>query len=245
MSLETSSGVLERDAIFLGRSGDTMESAIEFVGGELVRRGVVGNGYIAGMKKREETVSTYLGNGVALPHGTFETKDQVKGTAIVIAQYPDGVLWGEETAHLVIGLAAVGEDHVNVLSALAEVLQDEELCERLWATDDAELVYETLSRTDFEDEDEAPDDEVSMEVEIINPAGLHARPASLLVEKAKSHECEITIVKGTKTANAKSIMSVLALGASTGDSVVVTATGPNSETAIAEVIEIMQSEEET
>ena len=144
-----------------------------------------------------------------------------------------------------IGLAAEGEDHVNVLSALAEVLQDEELCERLWATDDADLVYETLSRTDFEDEDEAPDDETSVEVEILNPAGLHARPASLLVEKAKSHECEITIAKGTKTANAKSIMSVLALGASTGDSVVVTAVGPDSESAIAEVIEIMQSEEET
>lgn len=243
MTLDAASSVLLPDAIFLGRSGDTMEEAIEFVGGELVRRGIVGEGYIAGMKKREESVSTYLGNGVALPHGTFETKDEVKGTAIVIAQYPDGVLWGEETAHLVIGLAATGEDHVNVLSALAEVLQDEELCERLWVTDDVDLVYDTLANAALEDDED--EDTVKVDVTITNPAGLHARPASMLVECAQRFEGDISIVKGSKTANAKSIMSVLSLGASTGDSVTVTAVGPGADEAVEQVIEIMRQEEST
>lgn len=241
MTLDAASSVLLPDAIFLGRSGDTMEAAIEFVGGELVRRGIVGEGYIAGMKKREESVSTYLGNGVALPHGTFETKDEVKGTAIVIAQYPEGVLWGEETAHLVIGLAATGEDHVNVLSALAEVLQDEDLCERLWVTDDAELVYDTLANAALEDDED--EDTVRVDVTITNPAGLHARPASMLVERAQRFEGDISIVKGSKSANAKSIMSVLSLGASTGDSVTVTAVGPGADEVVEQVIEIMRQEE--
>lgn len=243
MTLDAASSVLLPDAIFLGRSGDTMEAAIEFVGGELVRRGIVGEGYIAGMKKREESVSTYLGNGVALPHGTFETKDEVKGTAIVIAQYPEGVLWGEETAHLVIGLAATGEDHVNVLSALAEVLQDEDLCERLWVTDDVELVYDTLANAALEDDED--EDTVRVDVTITNPAGLHARPASMLVECAQHFEGDISIVKGPKTANAKSIMSVLSLGASTGDSVTVTAVGPGADEVVEQVIEIMRQEEST
>ena len=137
--------VLPRQSVVLGQTAPDMETAIEFVGGLLVERGIVNPGYIAGMKAREETVSTYFGNGVALPHGTYETRDEIKGTGIVVAQYPDGVTWGDGVAHLVIGLAATGEDHMAVLSQLAEVLQDEDLCERLWKTDDQEFVHETLS----------------------------------------------------------------------------------------------------
>ncbi len=243
MTAETTSAVLARDAIFLGRSGDTQDTAIDFVGGELVRRGVVGAGYIDGMKQREITVSTYLGNGVALPHGTFETKGEVNGTAIVIAQYPEGVRWGEETAHLVIGLAAVGEDHVHVLSSLAEVLQDEELCARLWSTDDVDLVFKTLT-TAPDDEDDEVLDSLRVDVEITNPAGLHARPASLLVEAAKGLDAEINVLKGAKNANAKSIMSVLALGAVTGDTVTLTAEGPDAQSAVDQLTEILQSTEE-
>lgn len=245
---QDTSGVLARDAIFLGRSGDDQKAAIEFVGGELVKRDVVGRGYIDGMMMRETTVSTYLGNGVALPHGTFETKGEVKGTALVVAQYPEGVSWGDETAHLVIGLAAVGEDHVHVLSALAEVLQDEELCEQLWTTDDADLIYDTLTTSVDDDEDEEEEDdsasELTVDVEVTNPAGLHARPASLLVDAAKGLEADITVIKGSKSANAKSIMSVLALGAVTGDTVTVTASGPDAQEAVATVTEILQSQED-
>ena len=103
--------VLTPDAIFLGRSEGSMADVIDFVGGELVRRGIVQPAYIAAMKAREETVSTYLGNGVALPHGTFESKDEINGTAIVVAQYPNGIQWGGETAHLVIGLATQVRRH--------------------------------------------------------------------------------------------------------------------------------------
>ncbi len=140
----TSDEILARDSVYVGKQADSQDEAIEFVGGALVDLGLVDAPYVDAMKKREESFSTYLGNGVALPHGTFDAKSSVHGTGIVIAQYPDGVPWGDETARLVIGLAATGEDHVNVLAQLAEVLMDEELCEQLWVTDDADLIYRSL-----------------------------------------------------------------------------------------------------
>jgi len=220
-----------------------MIEAIEFVGGELVARGIVGEGYLAGMRQREETVSTFLGNGVALPHGTFETRGEVMGTAIIIAQYPGGVSWGgDETVHLVIGLAAEGDNHVQVLSQLAEILQDEETCRRLWVTEDADFVYETLTALPLDDDEET--DDTSSTVTILNPAGLHARPAAMIVEQAKGCDAQVTIAKGGKTANAKSIMSVLALGAVTGDTVTVSAHGPGAVSVVEDIIAIMTAIEE-
>lgn len=229
--------VLSPEGIFLGRTSQSQDEAIDFVGGELVRRGVVAPAYVASMKRREETVSTYLGNGVALPHGTFDAKDEIAGTAIIVAQYPDGVDWNGETAHLVIGLAAVGDDHVQVLSQLADVLQDEELCAQLWKTDDADFVFETLTSSD-------DDEETTTTVIITNPAGLHARPAAAVVEIAKSSEADIHITKGGKSVSAKSILGVLSLGAATGDSVTVTASGDGATEAVDMITQIMTTTDE-
>ena len=234
---------LERDAIFLGRTESTMHEAIEFVGGQLVSRGVVEPSYVDGMKAREKSVLTYLGNGVSLPHGTFESKEAIKGTAIIVAQYPQGIDWGGNEVHLVIGLAAQGDEHVQVLSQIAEVLQDEEVCERLWTTDDADYMFDVLAGEGFAVE-EAGDEEFRREVTIANPAGLHARPAALIVELAKGFSSDVTIAKNGKSANAKSIMSVLALGAATGDTVVVTAAGEDAEQAVEGVVRIMLATEE-
>ena len=151
--------VLRRQDVILGCRAASMSEAIDFVGGRLVARGSVTADYVDGMHKREEVVSTYLGNGVALPHGVLESKEAVVSTGIVVAQYPDGVDWVQGTAHLVVGLAAVGEDHVRVLSQLAEILQDEGLCERLWVTDDADYLYEQLSAAPDDADDEDPDDD--------------------------------------------------------------------------------------
>ena len=136
--------VLDPNYIVLGCASVDRDEAINAAGRLLVERGVVAEAYIEAMHQREETVSTFMGNGVALPHGTFEAKDTVLGTGIVVLQYPDGVEWPNGTANLVIGLAAQNEDHVNVLSQLAEVLQDEELSARLGTTDDVDFIYSTL-----------------------------------------------------------------------------------------------------
>ncbi|NND01198.1 MAG: PTS sugar transporter subunit IIA [Acidimicrobiia bacterium] len=136
--------ILDRKYIRLGCESVDMDSAVATAGALLAERGLVTDDYVVAMHDREATVSTFLGNGVALPHGTFEAKGEVLGTGIVVSQYPEGVEWSNGTAHLVIGLAAQGEDHVTVLSQLADVLQDEELAEKLWTADDVDFVYATL-----------------------------------------------------------------------------------------------------
>ena len=137
--------VLSLEDIVLGHHSDSMNEAIEHAGGLLVARGSISDEYIDGMKQRETKVSTYLGNGVALPHGLLESKDYIRSTGIVVVQHPDGVDWQAGTAHLVVGLAAVGDDHVRVLSQLAEILQDQDLCETLWRTTDSQFLYDCLT----------------------------------------------------------------------------------------------------
>lgn len=135
------------EAITLGERGRTQAKAIERVSGMLFSRGAVEVGYGESMLAREAVISTYLGNGVALPHCTYEDKGMIKRTALVLAQYPAGIPWGEEgdLAYLVFGLAAVGEEHLAVMSHLADVLDDESLCDRLATTTDEEYVRDALS----------------------------------------------------------------------------------------------------
>ena len=134
------------EAITLGEQGLTQQEAIERVSGMLFDLGAVEAGYGDSMLAREEVISTYLGNGIALPHCTYEDRGLIKRTALVLAQYPAGIPWGDEEdrAYLVFGLAAVGEEHLAVMSHLAEVLDDEDLCDRLAVTTDQDYVREAL-----------------------------------------------------------------------------------------------------
>ncbi len=234
--------VLDVENVVIGLESVPMAEAIDHVGSMLVGLGVCDEAYAASMHDREATVSTFLGSGVAMPHGTFAAKDSILGTAIVVAQYPDGIDWdGQGPVHLVIGLAAKGDDHVTVLSQIAEVLQDEELSERLWTLDDREALHAALTSEVVDDDDE---DELDGTIVITNPAGLHARPATLVVELAKAADGQVTISKGGKTAKANSIMALLSLGAVTGDTVVVDVTGSSDPgSIIAGIAEILTSEE--
>ncbi len=233
--------LLAREAVVTGLPSVTKTEAISFVGAMLAERGHIEEPYIAAMLEREETVTTFLGNGVAMPHGTFESRDEIKSTGIVVAQYPDGIDWGVGTAHLVIGLAAVGDDHVAILSHMAEVLQDEDVATELWTTTDQEHLYSVLS-TVPQDDDES--DVVERSVEISGEGGLHARPASFLVEYAKSVDgAAITITKDGKVAKATSIMSVLSLGAVANDVVEVSVEGENAEAVADEIERILTTPE--
>lgn len=135
------------EAITLGEEAQTQSDAIDRVAGMLLDLGAVEAGYGDSMRAREEVISTFLGNGIALPHCTYEDRGLIKRTALVLAQYPAGIPWGDEDdrAFLVFGLAAVGEEHLAVMSHLAEVLDDEDLCNRLAVTTDEEFVRDTLA----------------------------------------------------------------------------------------------------
>ncbi len=224
--------VLRRESVVTGLPSVSKDEAIRYVGGMLVDLGCVEQSYVDAMVERDGNVSTFLGNGVAMPHGTFESKEAVMRTGIVVAQYPDGVDWGVGTAHIVIGLGAVGDDHVTILSHMAEILQDEEQAEALWTTNDQEFLYNVLTTIPDDDDDEDDDagvaGPITRTITISGEGGLHARPASFIVEFAKEFDGQIVIAKAEKTAKANSIMSVLALGAVANDEVVVTVEGEDA-----------------
>ena len=125
-------GILVREGIVLSVGSESKDKAIERAGQLLIDRGYVKENYIAGMKAREEEVTTYMGNGVAIPHGMNEYKKEILETGIVIAQYPNGVDFGEgNTAYIVIGIAGKGDEHMEILSKIALTVQYEENVERL------------------------------------------------------------------------------------------------------------------
>jgi PTS system mannitol-specific IIA component len=102
------------------------EEAVRQVGGVLVDADAVAAGYVDLMLERERSVSTFVGEGVAIPHGTLAARDLVLHDALCVVQYPDGVDWHGEDVRTCIGIAAAGEGHVPILAALAEILMEPE-----------------------------------------------------------------------------------------------------------------------
>lgn len=145
--MASSRPVLSPSLIRLGVAAAGRDEAIERVGRMLVDGGYVQPAYVDSMKARELTMSTYVGNGVAIPHGTFEDKTLILATGIAVAQFPLGVTWdGANLAYLVVGIAALRDEHIGVLANLARVLEDEAVSKSLWVTDSADYVLETLGR---------------------------------------------------------------------------------------------------
>ena len=139
--------ILDVDRIKLGATAVSKADAIRQAGELLVNSGCVEAGYVEGMLAREDTMSTYLGNGVSIPHGQYENRAQILKTGISVLQLPDGIEWEDgEKAHLVIGIAASSDDHVGVLANLAEVIEDEETTERLIHTTDTADILSELGR---------------------------------------------------------------------------------------------------
>ncbi len=241
--------VLSESAVIVGATAADRNTAIDLVGSLLVAEGCVTSAYIGQMQQRELIVSTYLGNGIALPHGTNESKDFVKRTGLAVAQFPDGVEWGEERAHLVIGLAATSDEHIRVLARLGTILGDEALCRRLGSTLDAGEIYRTLTAA----ETDAPpgnghavrSDEVAVELKITNPHGLHARPAASVVDRVRPFSAEVLIHANGRKANARSITALLGLGAAVGDDVRIVARGADAESAADAVAAILTSNTES
>jgi PTS system mannitol-specific IIC component len=134
--------------IFLGNHATNKEQAIRFAGEQLVRGGYVEPEYVQAMLDREKLTPTYLGESIAVPHGTIEAKDRVLQTGIVFCQYPEGVRFGEDEddiARLVIGIAARNNEHIQVITSLTNALDDESVIQRLINTTDVQEVLDLLS----------------------------------------------------------------------------------------------------
>ncbi|MFJ5400765.1 PTS mannitol transporter subunit IICBA [Pectobacterium sp. CHL-2024] len=134
--------------VFLNQQATDKEQAIRFAGEQLVKGGYVEPAYVEAMLEREKLTSTYLGESIAVPHGTIEAKDRVLKTGVVFCQYPEGVRFGDEedeVARLVIGIAARNNEHIQVITSLTNALDDDAVIERLAQTQDVQEVLDLLS----------------------------------------------------------------------------------------------------
>jgi mannitol/fructose-specific phosphotransferase system IIA component len=151
---ELPAGVLVSEAVRLGQSASDKLDALRQSGAVLVDIGAAEPGYADAMFAREEMVSTFMGEGVAIPHGTNEAREFVNRTALGFLQFPDGVEWGEDQiVKLCIPIAAAGGEHMALLSALATVLIDPEKAESLRSASSADEVLEILASAADDDED--------------------------------------------------------------------------------------------
>jgi len=137
--------ILSKDRISLQASATDKADAIRKAGELLVATGCVLPEYVDGMLTREQSMSTSLGNGVAIPHGVYENRDHILNTGISVLQLMDGVEWGDgEKVYMVIGIAASSDEHVGVLSNLADVIDNEETLAEILKTTDPEVVLKHL-----------------------------------------------------------------------------------------------------
>lgn len=145
--------ILTVDRIQLGVTAEDKMDAIRKSGELLVKSGCVKPAYVQGMLNREQTMSTYLDNGVAIPHGQYENRNDILRTGIAILQLRKGVVWEEdETAQLIVGIAAASDEHIDILTALSEVVEDEEIVNELIHTADAKLILSYLGKPQHQDQ---------------------------------------------------------------------------------------------
>ncbi|GAA1591144.1 PTS sugar transporter subunit IIA [Actinoplanes couchii] len=146
------SELLDPRAIRLAEKAADRDDAIRRCGQALVDIGATEPGYIDTMLAREQSISTYVGEGVAIPHGTLAGKDLVKRDALAVLRFPEGVDWGGETVTVCVAIAAQGDGHVDLLAALAEILLDEDQARELREATEPETVIRLLGTIQEETE---------------------------------------------------------------------------------------------
>ncbi len=139
--------ILARETVVLGAHTGNQADAIRQAGTILVKTGYVSPSYVDGMIAREQVMSTYLGSGIAIPHGEMADLRLVYSTGVSVLQLPEGVEWESgEPAYLVIGLASIDLKHVEVLANLVELLKEPETIAQLIQTTDPMVIIERLTR---------------------------------------------------------------------------------------------------
>ena len=130
---EDGGSVLSRESIVLDGNAHTRDDAITEAGRLLVREGAVTEAYVASMHEREKSVSTHMGNGLAIPHGTNEAKGEIRRSAISFIRYPQGIDWNGKPVTFVVGIAGAGNSHLALLGKLAKIFADQAQVARLEA----------------------------------------------------------------------------------------------------------------
>jgi PTS system mannitol-specific IIA component len=139
------SDVLTRSHILVPGAARTKDDAIREAGQLLVDAGAVSPAYVDAMFEREKSVSTYMGNLLAIPHGTNEAKDTITRSAISVVRYDEPIDWNGNEVRFAVGIAGVENGHLEILGKIAVVFSDSDEVEKLLAAGSADELYELLS----------------------------------------------------------------------------------------------------
>ena len=236
---------LDAAAVRISASPSDKTDAIRQVGSILVDCGNIEPGYVDSMLARERVANTFLGNGIAIPHGIPKDRGLIRHTGVAVLQVPSGVEWNPgEMVHLVVGIAAKSDEHLEILSNLTDVLSDAGEADRLAHTHDARDIASRLSSSPVAQPSAAqprPEDLASgFDIVIRNPHGLHARPATALAELAKTFQSTIRLRLDDRVADGKSLISLLKLGVENGSTIRVMADGQDAESALSALREAVE-----
>ena len=188
------------------------------------------------MMRREAVADTFLGHGVAIPHGMIEDRAMVRQIGLAILQAPEGVVWNEgQTARLVVAIAAQSDAHIAILRRLTGLMQDEAALDALARTTDAREIVAALTNAPVESVAAAPAVDLAERFAWTcdYPSGLHARPAAHWIDTARRTRAVLRVRRGAETADPRNLVSLLRLGIVEGDLIVVSAEGEGAREALA------------
>ncbi|WP_186054912.1 phosphoenolpyruvate--protein phosphotransferase [Burkholderia gladioli] len=250
------SSLLTAGQVRLAARAASRHDAIDQAGALLVEAGVIEPAYVASLHGREQVSNTYLGHGVAIPHGLQEDRHLIRRTGVAVLQLPDGVEWRDgERARLVVAIAAQSDQHIVLLQRLTRLIGDPARLAQLLATRDPLAIVNVLDG----DAGAAPaagsaaivhatpaDYAERVELVLDYPHGLHARPASAWVASAKRFQAALRVRHGDSVADPKNLVSLLQLGATANAELVLSAQGVDAAEALAALkrtIEALSAEE--
>lgn len=234
---------VSRELIRLNAHAQDKADAIAQAAQLLVAAGCVRPGYEASMERREAVANTFLGHGVAIPHGLSEDRHLVRRDGIAVLQFPDGVEWNPgQVTRLVVGIAAQSDTHITLLRRLTRLIQDDATLQRLFSTADAGDIVTALASDVATTTTDAPVTDLAEHFDwtIAYPSGLHARPATRWAETARSFAARAQVRAGDQAADAKSLVALLQLGLRQGDAVSVSAEGADAPALLAALRKVME-----
>lgn len=238
----TSPSPVSRELIRLDARAQDKTDAIAQVAQMLVAAGCVAPGYEASMGRREALANTFLGHGVAIPHGLGEDRHLVRRDGIAVLQLPEGVEWNPgQATRLVVGIAAQSDTHITLLRRLTRLIQDEAALQRLFTTPDASDIVNALASDVAVTAAHVPVADLAERFDwtIAYPSGLHARPATRWAETARGFTARAQVRAGDQVADAKSLVALLQLGLREGDAVSVSAEGTDAHALLAALRKVM------
>ncbi|MBS9779839.1 MAG: phosphoenolpyruvate--protein phosphotransferase [Moraxellaceae bacterium] len=215
---------LTADLVLIGQQPSNKSIAITTLAKTLANANKVDIEYLEGFLQREQVANTYLGKGIAIPHGVPELRHLIKETAVAVMQVPEGVAWGDngEKVHLIVAIVAQGDEHLQVLKKLTRLFSNQDTLNTLFSTTNPNVICNALN--DEQVAIDMPTEKTVSEfdgqtfayqksVTLPNPQGMHARPASKLQKLVTDFNTLVVLETADgKRIDASKMFDILGLG---------------------------------